>query len=98
MRYDGGEKKPGAAALILGPMTEDDRIATYREAYDAWQRQLAGLHGVFLEGKRLGPVRLKGLLNRESRAKRRYDRARLRLLGIEGDEEPGEDGGADEDE
>jgi hypothetical protein len=28
-------------------------------------------------------VRLKGLLNRESRAKRRYDQARLRLLGIE---------------
>ena len=61
----------------------DDRRAAYREAYDAWQRQLSGLHDVFLEGKRLDPVRLKGLLNRESRAKRRYDLARLRLLGIE---------------
>jgi hypothetical protein len=40
---------------------------------------------VFLEGKRLDPLRLKGLLNRESRAKRRYDQARLRLLGIEED-------------
>jgi hypothetical protein len=64
---------------------EDNRSA-YREAYDAWQRQLAGLHDVFLEGKRLDPVRLKGLLNRESRAKRRYDLARLRLLGIEEEE------------
>ena len=61
----------------------EDKVSAYREAYDAWQRQLAGLHGVFLEGKRLDPVRLKGLLNREARAKRRYDRARLRLLGIE---------------
>jgi hypothetical protein len=40
---------------------------------------------VFLEGKRLDPIRLKGLLNRESRAKRGYDRARLRLLGIDED-------------
>lgn len=67
---------------ILVPMSED-RVADYREAYDAWQKQLAGLHDVFLDGNRLDPVRLKGLLNRESRAKRRYDRARLRLLGIE---------------
>jgi hypothetical protein len=61
----------------------DDRISNYREAYEAWQRQLSDLHEVFLEGRRLDPVRLKGLLNRESRAKRQYDSARLRLLGIE---------------
>ena len=65
----------------------EDRVADYREAYEDWQKQLAGLHGVFLEGNRLDPVRLKGLLNRESRAKRRYDQARLRLLGIEEDDE-----------
>ena len=64
-------------------MPEAEVIAEYREAYDTWQKQLAGLHGFFLEGQRLDPVRLKGLLNREARAKRRYDRARLRLLGIE---------------
>ncbi len=63
----------------------EDRVSAYREAYEAWQRQLAGLHEVFLEGRRLDPVRLKGLLNREARAKARYDRARLRLLGIEDD-------------
>ena len=75
-------------------MAEADRTAAYQEAYEAWQRQLAGLHEVFLEGKRLDPMRLKGLLNRESRAKRRYDQARLRLLGIEAaddDDEPDPD-------
>ena len=77
-------------------MTSDDRTSVYREAYDAWQRQLAGLHEVFLEGKRLDPVRLKGLLNRESRAKRAYDRARLRLLGIEEDEPLSDDEGGDD--
>jgi hypothetical protein len=64
-------------------MVGEDRVQGYREAYDNWQKQLAGLHEVFLEGKRLDPVHLKGLLNRESRAKRRYDLARLHLLGIE---------------
>jgi len=67
----------------------------YREAYETWQKHLAGLHEVFLDGKRLDAVRLKGLLNRESRAKRRYDRARLRLLGIE--EADISDDGEDED-
>jgi hypothetical protein len=66
-------------------MADDETRKAYQEAYDAWQRQLAGLHEVFLEGKRLDPIRLKGLLNRESRAKRGYDRARLRLLGIDED-------------
>jgi hypothetical protein len=67
-------------------MIDEDRVTGYRAAYEEWQKQLAGLHEVFLEGKRPDPVRLKGLLNRESRAKRKYDAARLRLLGIE--EEP----------
>jgi hypothetical protein len=51
---------------------------------------------VFLEGKRLETVRLKGLLNRESRAKRRYDSARLRLLGIEEEPDFGDDGDNDD--
>ncbi len=70
----------------------EDKVQSYREAYDAWQTQLASLHEVFLEGKRIDPVHIKGLLNRESRAKHRYDRARLRLLGIEEDAEDDEDG------
>ncbi|HEY7269149.1 MAG TPA: hypothetical protein VH951_04925 [Dehalococcoidia bacterium] len=64
-------------------MADEETKQAYREAYEAWQRQVAGLHEVFLDGKRLDPVRLKGLLNRESRMKRRYDHARLRLLGVE---------------
>lgn len=70
-------------------------MLAYREALETWQKHLSGLHEVFLEAKRLDPVRLKGLLNRESRSKRAYDRARLRLLGIE--DEPILDDEGDED-
>ena len=54
----------------------------YLAAYEAWQKQLQALHAVYLEGRRLQPPQLKGLLNREARAKDRYDRARARLLGL----------------
>jgi hypothetical protein len=63
-------------------MATDDRRATYREAYDDWQKQLAALHEVLLDGKPLAGDKMKGLLNREARAKNRYDQARLELLGI----------------
>lgn len=61
----------------------DERRKAYLEAYDDWQRKLGELHEVFLEGTRT-PVgdQFKGLLNREARAKEKYDRARLELLGI----------------
>ena len=61
-----------------------ERRDAYLKAYEDWQRQLAGLHEVFLEGKRLEGDKMKGLLNREARAKQRYDEARLELLGISG--------------
>jgi len=64
-------------------MVGEDRVEPYKQAYAEWQKQLEQLHDVFLEGKRIDPIRIKGLLNREARAKRRYDRARLHLLGIE---------------
>ena len=64
-------------------MTTIDHKADYREAYADWQAQLAKLHSFFLDGERLTPQQIKGLLNREARAKQRYDGARLRLLGIE---------------
>lgn len=64
-------------------MADEEARRAYREAYEAWQKQLLALHEVLLDGKRLDPVRLKALLVRESRAKRRYDSARLRLLGID---------------
>lgn len=61
---------------------DSERREEYLRAYEAWQEQLAALHRVFLEGEAMEPPRLKGLLNRESRAKERYDEARQRLLGI----------------
>jgi uncharacterized protein YnzC (UPF0291/DUF896 family) len=54
----------------------------YLEAYQAWQGQLEDVHRVLLEGQKLEPPKLKGLLNREARAKERYDLARRQLLGL----------------
>ncbi len=63
---------------------DPQRQREYREAWEAWQGQLTRLHRVFLEGEALTPPQLKGLLNREARAKQRYDAAREALLGIGG--------------
>jgi len=54
----------------------------YRSAYEGWTAELERLHAVLLNGERLEPPKLKGLLNREARAKERYDAARRRLLGL----------------
>ena len=63
----------------------DERREAYLKAYDDWQRQLQDLHAVFLDGtKAPAGDQFKGLLNREARAKERYDQARLALLGIPG--------------
>jgi hypothetical protein len=61
----------------------DERRAAYLEAYDDWQRKLGELHEVLLDGTRT-PVgdQWKGLLNREARAKEKYDAARASLLGL----------------
>lgn len=59
----------------------------YRSAWEAWIKQVEHLHRVLLEGEKLGPAQVKGLLNREARAKEAYDAARLRLLGIGDDAE-----------
>ncbi len=61
-----------------------DAAAEYRAAREAWQRQVGRLEGVLLDGAAMGAPQLKGLLNREARAKERYDVARLRLLGMSG--------------
>lgn len=61
----------------------DEATATaYREAWQAWNKQIEHVHRVFLEGEAIRPDQLKGLLNRESRAREKYDEARRRLLGI----------------
>lgn len=62
--------------------TDADPKQEYRDAYEAWQKHLAGVHDLLLEGNGIPPEQIKGLLNREARAKERYDTARLRLLGI----------------
>ena len=61
----------------------DERRAAYLAAYDDWQKKLQDMHDVFLDGTKT-PVgdQFKGLLNREARAKKKYDLARLELLGI----------------
>lgn len=74
----------------------EDKVAVYRDAYETWQRHLAALHEFFLEKKRIDPLRLKGVLNREARSKRKYDQARLRLLGIEEDAPLFDDGDDDD--
>ncbi len=63
-----------------------DRRREYLKVYEAWQAQLQAVHRVLLEGERLEPPKLKALLNREARAKERYDRARRALLGLSEDE------------
>jgi len=81
------------------PFADEETAAAYRAAWDAWRKQVEHLHRVFLEDERLRPDQLKGLLNREARAKAAYDRARLRLLGLDApalDDAPaGDDGGGE---
>ena len=60
----------------------EDAKGQYRDSYESWTAQLADLHKVLLDGERLEPPKLKGLLNREARAFERYEEARKRLLGI----------------
>lgn len=63
-------------------MVSEDVRSEYQAAWADWQAQLAKVHAMFLDGERLHPTQVKGLLNREARAKERYDEARRRLLGI----------------
>ena len=84
---------------ILTLMSEsEDKVAAYKDAYETWQRHLAPLHEFFIEKKRIDPLRLKGVLNREVRSKRLYDQARLRLLGIEEEGPFGADEAEEDDE
>ena len=75
-------------------MVDEAVREAYRAAWEGWTRQLERVHAALLDGEAMTPDRLKGLLNREARAKRAYDAARLRLLGIdEGAEAAPSDGG-----
>ena len=72
-------------------MPDPETIAEYKEAFENWQKQLEAVHSLLIEGQRMPPIQIKGLLNRESRWKRRYDKARLKLLGIEEEAEVSEE-------
>ncbi|MGI8927573.1 MAG: hypothetical protein ACR2HN_13155 [Tepidiformaceae bacterium] len=62
---------------------EESTSRAYRQAWEDWIKQVEHLHRVFLEGENIRPEQIKGLLNREARAKGRYDAARLALLGLD---------------
>ncbi len=62
---------------------DEATAALYREAWEAWSKQIEHVHRVFLGDEWPKPDQLKGLLNREARAKERYDSARLKLLGLD---------------
>ena len=64
-------------------MATDEAKQEYREALERWQEQLARVHALLLDGERIPPDQIKGLLGREARAKERYDAARRALIGIE---------------
>lgn len=64
-------------------MATDEAKQEYRDALSQWQQQLERVHSLLLDGERLPPDQIKGLLGREARAKERYDTARRALLGIE---------------
>lgn len=74
---------PAAFATLSAMKVSAERRTAYLEAYEDWQRKLADLHEVFLDGTRT-PVgdQFKGLLNREARAFEKFQQARLELLGI----------------
>lgn len=61
---------------------DEETIERYQAAWEDWQKQLAHVHRVFLEGEEIRPEQIKGLLNREARKKQVYDEAREALLGI----------------
>jgi hypothetical protein len=70
-------------------MADDATKQAYRDAYDDWHAKLLQLHEVLVDGTRtLEGDQMKGLLNREARAKVKYDEARLALLGFGPQESP----------
>jgi cobalamin biosynthesis protein CbiG len=75
------------------PFVDEETAKAYRAAWDAWFKQIEHLNRVFLEGEKIGPEQIKGLLTRESKRKEEFDAARLKLLGLD---EPAFPGGSDD--
>jgi hypothetical protein len=66
-----------------GPM--DDLKREYLASYEDWQAQICKLNRVLVEGVRMDPPKLKGLLNREARAWEHFGKSRRLLLGLTDD-------------
>jgi hypothetical protein len=70
-------------------MPDDAARRAYIAAYEDWHAKLLQLHEVLVDGARsLEGDQMKGLLNREARAKATYDEARLALLGLAPQQSP----------
>tara|TARA_Y100001970_G_scaffold233674_1_gene291421 strand:- start:3979 stop:4179 length:201 start_codon:yes stop_codon:yes gene_type:complete len=60
-----------------------EEVASYLEAYEYWQDAVQKLHHIlFDENSTNDPAKIKGALNREIRAKEKYENARKKILGI----------------
>jgi len=60
-----------------------EEVASYLEAYEYWQDAVQKLHHIlFDENSTNDPAKIKGALNREIRAKEKYETARKNILGI----------------
>lgn len=60
-----------------------EEVASYLEAYEYWQDAVQKLHHIlFDENSSNDPAKIKGALNREIRAKEKYETARKNILGI----------------
>ena len=58
-------------------------IDSYLEAYAYWQDAVEKLHNILFEEDSINdPAKIKGALNREIRAKDKYEIARKNILGI----------------
>jgi hypothetical protein len=74
------------------PFVTPEVAATYRAAWEAWMKQIEQVNRVFLDGEKIEPAQIKGLLNREARAKEAFEVARARLLGLDESELPRAEG------
>jgi len=51
---------------MIGAMATDEAKQEYRDALENWQRQIESVHALLLDGDRIPPDQMKGLLGREA--------------------------------
>jgi hypothetical protein len=58
-------------------------IERYLDAFNYWQQMLTNLHAILFDEKEVkDPSVIKGALNREARAKEKYEEQRKEIFGI----------------